>query len=32
MAEVDDVICNTLGAFIGATSLLIAHGIKKNRE
>ena len=29
MAEVDDVICNTLGAFIGSTSLLIAHIIEK---
>ena len=32
MAEVDDVICNTLGAFIGTTSLLIAHAIEKYRE
>jgi glycopeptide antibiotics resistance protein len=32
MAEVDDVICNTLGAFIGSTSLLIAHAIEKHRE
>ena len=32
MAEVDDVICNTLGAFIGSTSLLIAHAIEKSRE
>ena len=32
MAEVDDVICNTLGAFIGATSLLIAHAIEKHKE
>ena len=32
MAEVDDVICNTLGAFIGTTSLLIAHAIEKSRE
>ena len=32
MAEVDDVICNTLGAFIGSTSLLIAHAIEKFRE
>ncbi len=32
MAEMDDVICNTLGAFIGATSLLIAHAIEKSRE
>lgn len=32
MAEVDDVICNTLGASIGSTSLLIAHAIEKSRE
>ena len=32
MAEVDDVICNTLGAFIGSTSLLIARAIEKYRE
>ena len=32
MAEVDDVICNTLGVFIGSTSLLIAHAIEKSRE
>jgi glycopeptide antibiotics resistance protein len=32
MAEVDDVICNTLGAFIGSTSLPIAHIIEKSRE
>ncbi len=32
MAEVDDVICNTLGAFVGSTSLLIAHAIEKSRE
>ena len=32
MAEVDDVICNTLGTFIGSTSLLIAHAIEKSRE
>ena len=32
MAEVDDVIYNTLGAFIGSTSLLLAHAIKKSRE
>ena len=31
-AEVDDVICNTLGAFVGSTSLLIAHAIEKSRE
>lgn len=32
LAETDDVICNTLGAFIGSTSLLIAHAIEKARE
>ena len=32
MAEVDDVICNTLGAFIGSTSLFIAHAIEKHKE
>ncbi len=32
MAEVDDVICNTLGAFLGAASLLAAHAIEKHRE
>lgn len=32
MAEADDVICNTLGAFIGAVSLLIAHAIEKHKE
>ena len=32
MAEVDDVICNTLGAFIGSASLLIAHAIGKSKE
>ena len=32
MAEADDVICNTLGAFVGSTSLLIAHTIEKSRE
>ena len=31
-AEVDDVICNTLGAFIGSASLLIAHAIEKHKE
>ena len=31
-AEVDDVICNTLGAFIGSTSLLIARAIKKSEK
>lgn len=32
MAEVDDVICNTLGAFLGAASLLAAHAIEKHKE
>lgn len=32
LAETDDVICNTLGAFIGSTSLLIAPAIEKSRE
>lgn len=32
LAETDDVICNTLGAFLGAASLLIAPAIEKHRE
>ena len=32
LAETDDVICNTLGAFIGSTSLPIARAIEKSRE
>lgn len=32
LAETDDVICNTLGVFIGSTSLLTAHAIEKSRE
>lgn len=32
MAETDDVICNTLGAFVGATSLLLAHAMEKHKE
>lgn len=32
LAETDDVICNTLGAFLGAVSLLVAHAIEKYRE
>ena len=32
LAETDDVICNTLGAFIGSTSLLIAHATEKHKE
>ena len=32
LAETDDVICNTMGAFLGAASLLAAHAIEKSRE
>lgn len=32
LAETDDVICNTMGAFLGATSLLAAHAIEKHKE
>ena len=32
LAEVDDVICNTLGAFLGTASLLAAHAIEKHKE
>lgn len=32
LAETDDVICNTLGAFVGSTSLLLAHAIEKIKE
>ena len=32
LAETDDVICNTLGAFLGAVSLLVARAIEKSRE
>ena len=32
LAETDDVICNTLGAFLGSTSLLIARAIEKHKE
>ena len=32
MAETDDVICNTLGAFIGATSLLLSHAVEIIRK
>ena len=32
LAETDDVICNTMGAFLGAASLLIAHAIEKHKE
>ena len=29
VAETDDVLCNTLGAFLGACSLLIAYGMER---
>ena len=32
LAETNDVICNTLGAFLGAASLLAAHAIAKHKE
>ena len=32
LAETDDVICNTLGAFLGAASLLAAHAIEKTQR
>ena len=32
LAETDDVICNTMGAFLGAASLLAAHAIEKHKE
>lgn len=32
LAETDDVICNTLGAFVGSTSLLLAHAIERIKE
>ena len=32
LAETDDVICNTLGTFVGATSLLLAHAMEKHKE
>ena len=32
LAETDDVICNTLGAFVGSTSLLLSHAIEKHQE
>lgn len=31
-AETDDVLCNTLGAFLGACSLLIAFSVERARE
>lgn len=30
--ETDDVLCNTMGAFIGATSLRIAHTIQNHKK
>ena len=32
MAETDDVLCNTLGALLGAASLLAAHAIESHKE
>lgn len=32
LAETDDVICNTLGALLGAASLLATHAIEKHKE
>ena len=32
LAEADDVICNTLGALLGAASLLVTHAIEKHKE
>lgn len=32
MAETDDVICNTLGAFFGTASLLLAHAMENHKE
>ena len=32
MAETDDVICNTLGASLGACSLLIQHAAEKRQK
>ena len=32
MAETDDVICNTIGAFLGTCSLLIAYGVERVRK
>lgn len=32
MAETDDVLCNTLGALLGAGSLLIAHAIENHKK
>lgn len=32
LAETNDIVCNTSGAFVGATSLLIAHAFKRRKE
>ena len=32
MTETDDVICNTLGAFLGACSLLIAYAVERRQR
>ena len=32
MAETDDVICNTMGTFLGAMSLLVSLGFENNRK
>lgn len=32
LAETDDVICNTLGAFVGSMSQFLAHAIEKTKE
>ena len=32
MAETDDVICNTMGALLGACSLLIQHAAEKRQK
>ena len=32
LAETDDVLCNTLGALLGAASLLVAHAIESHKE
>ena len=32
LAETDDVLCNTLGALLGAASLLAAHAIESHKE
>ena len=32
LAETNDIVCNTLGAFVGATSLQIAHAFKRRKE